>query len=62
MLKDHWGKHPKPTTIQEYERMGAKWIQDESGWYLEFDRLSLRRFYLYDVLLHELGHHVDQRL
>ncbi len=42
--------------------MGAKWKQDESGWWLEFDRLSLRRFYLFDVLLHELGHHVDKRV
>ena len=62
MLKEHWGKRPKPTIIEEYKRMGATWTQDESGWWLEFDRLSLRRFYLYDVLLHELGHHVDQRL
>ena len=26
-----------------------------------FSLRSLRRFYLYDVLLHELGHHVDKR-
>jgi len=28
---------------------------------LEFTETSLSRFYLYDVLLHELGHHVDRR-
>jgi len=58
---EQWGNRPKPTTIKEYERMGAKWTQRDSGWWLEFDRSSLRRFYLYDVFLHELGHHVDRR-
>lgn len=61
MLKEKWGKRPSPTAIREYEQMGAKWIQDKSCWWLEFDRISLKRFYLYDVLLHELGHHVDRR-
>lgn len=61
MLKEYWGQRPKPTIVEEYERMGAQWEQDKSGWWLEFDRTSLRRFYLYDVLLHELGHHVDKR-
>jgi len=63
MLVEYWGTLPKPTTVKEYESMGAKWKQDESGgWWLEFDRLSLRRFYLFDVLLHELGHHTDKRV
>ena len=62
MLKEKWGKRPKPTAVEEYERMGAQWKQDKSGWWLEFDRTSLKRFYLYDVLLHELGHHIDKRV
>ena len=62
MLKENWEKRPKPTTVEEYERVGAKWIQNDSGWWLEFDSTSLRRFYLYDVLLHEIGHHVDKQV
>jgi hypothetical protein len=62
MLKDHWGQLPKPTIVEEYKRMGAEWKQNNLGWWLEFDQSSLKRFYLFDVLLHELGHHVDRRI
>jgi hypothetical protein len=62
MLKDHWGQLPKPTIVEEYKRMGAEWKQDDSGWWLEFDQLSLKRFYLFNVLLHELGHHIDKQV
>jgi hypothetical protein len=36
--------------------LGTSW----DGATLQFDSSSLRRFYLYDVLLHEVGHHVDR--
>lgn len=62
MLKDYWVSLPKPTIVDEYERMGAHWRQDQAGWWLEFDRGSLKRYYLFDVLLHELGHHHDKRV
>jgi hypothetical protein len=62
MLTDNWGQLPKPTIVEEYKRMGAKWKQNDSVWSLEFDQSSLKRFYLFDVLLHELGHHVDRRI
>ncbi len=62
MLIDYWGKLPKPTIVEEYKRMGAEWKQNDLGWWLEFDQSSLKQFYLLDVLLHELGHHVDRRI
>lgn len=62
MLTELWGQLPKPTIVEEYRRMGAQWKQSDSGWRLEFDQSSLKRFYLFDVLLHELGHHVDKRV
>ncbi|PZD71339.1 hypothetical protein C1752_06618 [Acaryochloris thomasi RCC1774] len=62
MLRNCWGNLPKPTVVEEYKRMGADWRKDEAGWWLEFDQGSLERFYLFDVLLHELGHHVDKRV
>jgi hypothetical protein len=62
MLTELWGQLPKPTVVEEYKRMGAQWKQSDSGWWLEFDRSSLKRFYLFDVLLHELGHHVDKQV
>jgi hypothetical protein len=41
--------------------MGAEWKPDHSGWWLIFSESSIRQFYLFDVLLHEIGHHVDRR-
>ncbi len=50
---------PRPHIVQEYERVGATYTHDSRGWVLEFTREALRAFFLYDVLLHEIGHHVD---
>jgi hypothetical protein len=61
MMKEYWGHLPKPEIVEEYSRMGAKWKPDCSGWWLIFDESSIRKFYLFDVLLHEIGHHVDRR-
>ena len=32
---------------------------DGDGWVRRFDPDALKRFYLYDVLIHEIGHHVQ---
>lgn len=53
--------HPhKPSIRQMYERMGAVYRHGDAGLQLVFDERSLRRFYLHDVLLHEIGHHVER--
>lgn len=59
-MKEVWRHLPKPSVRREYERAGAVWRQVSGGWELEFTPESLRRFYLLDVLLHEVGHHVDR--
>jgi hypothetical protein len=51
---------PKPSVVQEYTRVGAELAPEDGGWRFRFSEDSLRRFYLRDVLLHELGHHVDR--
>jgi len=50
---------PKPSALQEYERAGAKITRDGKYWRMQFDENSIKQFYLREVLLHELGHHVD---
>lgn len=55
-----YGSKPKPSYCQEYERHGAVWKQEKSGWSLSFSMGSLRSFYLRDVLTHEIGHHVEE--
>jgi hypothetical protein len=62
MMKEYWNHLPKPAIVEEYRRMGAEWKSDQSSWWLIFDESSIRQFYLFNVLLHELGHHVDKRV
>jgi hypothetical protein len=46
--------------VQEYTRAGAVWEQVSRGWVCRFTAESLRSFYLNDVLIHEIAHHVDR--
>ena len=62
LLRSTSRRLPKPSVMQEYERAGATLVKSSQGWELSFDTISLRSFYLYDVLLHEIGHHVDSRV
>lgn len=60
-LVQRWPKMPKPSVAKEYTKFGATISPDgKGGAVLTFDQPSLRQFYLYDVLLHEVGHHVDR--
>lgn len=52
----------KPSTIQEYRRAGARVATCGDKSEVLFDEESLRRFYLFDVLLHEVAHHVDKHV
>lgn len=61
LLSERYSKLPAPDIMQEYERAGATWTHDKEGWLFQFKPETLRAFYLYDVLLHEVGHHVDRR-
>ncbi|OEH92354.1 hypothetical protein [Bacillus solimangrovi] len=54
-----YDKKPKPSISLEYERHGAIWYKEGKGWNLQFDIHSLRSLYLKDVLIHEIGHHVE---
>ncbi len=61
LLVERHKRLPPPHVVQEYERVGASYRQDRNGWVFTFTMESLRDFYLRDVLLHEIGHHVDRR-
>lgn len=51
---------PPPHIQREYERAGIKYEFRDNKWHKEFSLSSLHQFYLNDVLMHELGHHVDR--
>ena len=50
----------RPSEILAYERAGVKIVHESKKWVYYFDETSLRKFYLWDVLVHEVGHHVDR--
>lgn len=61
LLTHSWSHMPKPTVAKEYTKFGATLVpHGKGGALLTFDQASLRLFFLYDVLLHEVGHHVDR--
>jgi len=50
----------KPAEIHAYQRAGVEMTHVEGKWVYTFTDKSIRRFYLWDVLVHEIGHHVDR--
>jgi len=51
---------PKPSMTIEFEKFCGKWVFENGFWYLEFDKDSLKNFYLNNVLIHEIAHHYDR--
>lgn len=49
---------PQPHVLHEYERAGATVVTARRGVSIHFDLDTLRNFYVRDVFMHELGHHV----
>ncbi len=51
---------PPPHLKKDYEKAGAIYFFKKQKWYRYFSKKALKTFYLNDVLVHELGHHVDR--
>lgn len=51
-------KTPPPHIRGEYERAGATYSFEGGVWRRSFPESALKTFYLNDVLIHEIGHHV----
>jgi len=47
---------PSEVAIRHYAPWGTTWEQTHKGWYQIWTLDNLRRYYLYHLLLHELGH------
>ncbi len=50
----------KPAEIHAYQRAGVGMKHEAGKWVYRFSDEAIRRFYLWDVLVHEIGHHVDR--
>jgi hypothetical protein len=52
---------PKPAQLTEARMYGGCWEHDANGWRLVWTEQSIRDFYLHNILIHELGHLLDDR-
>ena len=56
----HWP--PKPSQVVEAEMYGGRWINTGgSSWSLIWTEEAIKDFYLNNILIHELGHLLDNR-
>lgn len=53
---------PRPEILTEARMYGGRWDQPEAGvWTLTWSEEAIRDFYLNNILIHELGHLLDER-
>jgi hypothetical protein len=61
-LVEYFPIPPKPSIYNETRMYGGRWVQQSgSAWNLMWSKQSLRDFYLNNILIHELGHLLDER-
>ena len=61
-LVEEYSDPPKPILYNEARMYGGRWKQLDSGdWQLVWTKETARDFYLNNVLIHELGHLLDDR-
>ncbi len=52
---------PQTTFVNEARMYGGRWTQEETTWTLHWSEAAIRDFYLNNILIHELGHLLDER-
>lgn len=55
-LRLTWSKTPSEFSRRHYEPWCNTWGTDGSKWWLEWTLEEIRRYYLFHLFLHELGH------
>ena len=55
-LEMTWRHTPSEGARRHYDPWCTRWLQEERGWKLVWSIDEIRRYYLYHLLLHELGH------
>lgn len=51
-----WATPPTETAISHYDPWCKNWVTEPGVWALEWSTDEIRRYYLYHLFLHELGH------
>jgi hypothetical protein len=61
-LTEHYDTPPRPNLVNETKMYGGRWTETSPGcWVLTWSEQAARDFYLNNILMHELGHLVDER-
>jgi hypothetical protein len=61
-LVEYYGRPPKPSQINEAKMFGGRWVNSgNTDWRLIWTEAAIRDYYLNNILIHELGHLLDQR-
>ena len=59
---EYYSRPPRPSQITEAKMFGARWIQGAPDeWRLVWTEPALKDYYLNNILIHELGHLLDDR-
>lgn len=51
-----WKESPSGASVRHYAPWCSRWVKGEGVWALEWSLDEIRRYYLYHLFLHELGH------
>jgi hypothetical protein len=61
-LTEYYSRPPKPSQLNEAQMYGGRWVNEGgSDWRLIWTEAAIRDYYLNNILIHELGHLLDQR-
>ncbi len=61
-LIESYSQPPKPGQVNEARMYGGRWVQESSEtWNLIWTPQAIKDFYLNNILIHELGHLLDDR-
>jgi len=61
-LVEQFDRPPAPSVVNESRMFGGVWDEPEPGyWTLTWSEEAIRDFYLNNILIHELGHLLDDR-
>ncbi|RIK73490.1 MAG: hypothetical protein DCC68_24800 [Planctomycetota bacterium] len=60
-LVENFHRPPKPQVYQECRLYGGRWFEEAGRWRLEWTERAIKDFFLHNILIHELGHLLDER-
>ncbi len=61
-LIEYYPAPPKPSQVNEARMFGGQWVHESANcWKLIWTEQAIKDFYLNNILIHELGHLLDNR-